>query len=71
MTVDFTKTLYVEIDPMTSTVQFAYHCELPRPNEPQWKEECQLTEIVDTFEYFIGTQKDWKTIKKTTRQQDV
>ena len=68
MTIDFTKTLIVEIDQLTSTVQFVYHCELPRPNEPEWREECQLTEIVDTFEYFIGAQLDWKKIKNTTRQ---
>lgn len=71
MTIDFTKTLKVEIDQLTSTVQFVYHSEQPRPNEPQWNEECQLTEIVDTFEYFIGTQKDWEKIKNTTRQQGV
>ena len=64
LTIDFRKTLKVEIDQMTSTVQFVYHCELPRPNEPQWNEECQLTEIIDTFEYFIGTQNDWEKIKK-------
>lgn len=71
MTIDFTKTLRVEIDQLTSTVQFVYHSQLPRPDTPEWKEECQLTEIVDTFDYFIENQKDWKKIKNTTRQQGV
>lgn len=67
MTIDFTKTLRVEIDQLTSTVSFVYHSQLPRRDMPEWKEECQLTEIVDTFDYFIEDQKDWKKIKNTTR----
>lgn len=66
MTIDFTKTLRVEIDQLTSTVSFVYHSQLPRRDMPEWKEECQLTEIVDTFDYFIEDQKDWKKIKNTT-----
>ncbi|MCF7560634.1 hypothetical protein L3X39_08285 [Sabulilitoribacter multivorans] len=71
MTIDFSKTLRVEIDQLTSTVSFVYHSQLPRRETPEWKEECQLTEIVDTFDYFIENQKDWKKIKNTTRQQGV
>jgi hypothetical protein len=71
MTIDFTKTLKVEIDQLTSTVKFRYQCELPRPDQPKWEETCQLTEILDAFEYFIEMQKDWKKIKNTTRQQGV
>lgn len=70
MTIDFTKTLKVEIDQLTSKVQFIYHSKMPRPDEAHWKEECQLTEIVDTFEFFIDGESDWKKIK-TTHQQAV
>ncbi|NVK29054.1 MAG: hypothetical protein HWE14_13455 [Flavobacteriia bacterium] len=70
MTIDFTRTLKVQIEQRTSTVKFRYQCEMPRPKEPQWEETCQLTEIIDTFEFFISTQKDWKKIINTTRQQD-
>ena len=71
MKIDFTRTLKVEIEQITSTVKFRYQCEMPRPDEPNWEETCQLTEIIDTFEFFIEAQKDWKKIKNTTRQQDV
>jgi len=71
MTIDFTKTLKVEIDQLASTVNFRYQCELPRPKQPKWEETCQLTEIIDTFEYFIDMQKDWGKIKNTSREQGV
>lgn len=67
MTIDFTKTLKVEIEQLTSTVKFRYECDLPRPDIPKWEETCQLTEIIDTFEYFIEMQKDWKKIKNKKR----
>ena len=68
MTIDFTRTLSVEVDQLTSTVTFSYKNQLPRPNEPAWTEICQLTEAIDTFEYFIENHKDWKEIRNTTRQ---
>lgn len=70
MSIDFGRTLRVEIDQMTSKVQFIYHNEMPRPDEPHWKEECQLTEIVDTFEFFINRESEWKKIK-TPHQQEL
>ena len=68
LTVDFARTLRVDIDQLTSTVKFTYKNKLARPDEPIWTETCQLTEIIDIFEYFIEINKDWKEIKNTTRQ---
>lgn len=64
MTIDFTKTLRVEMDWLTPTVKFQYQCKFPRPKEPEWIETCQPTEIIDIFEYFLQTQDDWGKIKK-------
>lgn len=59
-TLDFTKTLRVDIDQNKSSVVFCYHNQLPRPKEYAWFETCQPTEIIDTFEYFVSIHKDWK-----------
>jgi hypothetical protein len=63
MTIDFTKMLRIETDWIASTVKFIYHCELPRPKEPEWSSTCQFTEIIDTFEYFLTINDDWGKIK--------
>lgn len=63
MTIDFTKTLRIEVDWQTTTVKFIYHCELPRPKKAEWYKSCQLTEIINTFEYFLTINDDWNKIK--------
>lgn len=64
--IDYTKTLQVGYDQQTQTIKLNYH---NKPGNERTKEnrawtiECQATEIVDTFEYFLNEHEDWKKIK--------
>lgn len=67
MKIDFARTLKVEVDQLTSTVKFTYRIQQTQPVELEWLEICQLTETIDTFEYFLEKNKDWKEIKNTSQ----
>jgi hypothetical protein len=65
--INFDKTLSVQVDELTNTVNFKYKdlTGLNRQNEKdlekslKWSETCQLTEASDTFEYFLSISPDW------------
>jgi hypothetical protein len=54
--IDFTQTLSIHYNQMKQVLEFSYkdgpHLE--------WSEDCQASEGVDTFEYFMEWKKDWK-----------
>ena len=65
--VNYSKTLRVGVDELRCEVKFVYRdwTGLSRGNTADlkksfvWSETCQLTESIDTFEYFISTRPEW------------
>ncbi|WP_157974638.1 hypothetical protein [Lewinella sp. IMCC34183] len=67
MALNFTKTLRIQIDQNRSVVNFVYNCKVPRSEKPEFEYGCQLTEIIDTFEWFIQSHEDWTRITYLSR----
>lgn len=72
-TIDFTKTLKIEIDDLHGKVNFKYRDFTGKERNVEnlqstlkWFDTCELTEINDTFEHFLMLHKDWNEVKKTT-----
>jgi hypothetical protein len=53
---DFTQTLSIYYDQKKQVLEFRFK----DGNKLEWSEDCQASEGVDTFKYFMEWKKDWK-----------
>lgn len=73
-TVDYSKTLHISLNEFTQKVEFRYSISEGSVNSEQnnkrslkWADECELTEVIDTFEYFLLVTEEWRYIKSPSQ----
>lgn len=68
--INFKKTLRVSYNQLKQTVTFEYwDCDRNQHNRDnkRWSVECQVTEVIDTFESFLMENEGWKPIQNHHR----